>query len=98
MPAGAWGLPQERRRSLLVRPYPLQGPDALADRFVEHRRRGGRDVQRFDVTSHWQADQAVAVFAGEFAEPVFFAAQADNHLAGEVDLPRRIAFGVRAVD
>lgn len=98
MPAGAWGHPQERGRSLLgLMPRP-QGLRPLPDRFVEHGGRGGRDVQRFDMAAHREADQAVAALPREVAEAVFLAAQAEHDLAGEIDLPRRIAGGVGAVD
>ena len=64
-------------------------PRALADRLVEHRCRSGREVR---ASSTWprigRPISAVAALAGQVAQPLLFAADADHHRAGEIDAPR----------
>src|SRR4051794_1748936 len=74
------------------------GGGPLPHGLVEPRRRRGGDVERADPAAHGQADHAVTELAGAGAQPLLLAAEAEDDLAGEVDLPRRIARGVGPID
>src|SRR6202035_4366772 len=71
---------------------------ALAHRLVEQGRRRGGDVQRTHVAAHGEAEQPVADAPGQGAEALLLAAEAEDDLAGEIDLPGGFARGVGAVD
>ena len=73
-------------------------PAPLPDRLVEDGGGGGGEVERLDAAAHRQADPAIAGLAGEASQAVLLAADADHHLAGEVDLPRRVAARLERVD
>src|SRR5207302_10548639 len=79
------------------RAAPPRALQALPQGLVEDRRRGGGDVQRVEAAAHRQADRRVAEGAGALAEAALLAAEAEDHLAGEVELPGRLAGGIAAV-
>ena len=64
---------------------------ALPQRFVEHGRRRGREIERPHPAAHRQADELVADLARVRAQAPLLAADADHHLAGEIDVPGRLA-------
>src|SRR5262249_19303650 len=80
--AGASG-PRNRRPTLPREPLP--------HRLVEQRRRRRGHVERLDTPAHGQADETVAELAGTPAEALLLAAEAEDDLAREVDLPGRRA-------
>src|ERR1700720_1093611 len=84
----------ERPFSLAPAPGTLQ---ALAQGLIKDRRGGGRDVEGGETAPHREADGGVAEGAGAVPEALLLAAEAEDHLAGEVEAPGGLPFGVRAV-
>src|SRR5579864_3591065 len=84
----------ERSFSLAPAPGALQ---ALAQGLVEDGGGGGGDVEGGEAAPHRETYGGVEEGAGAVPEALLLAAEAEDHLAGEVEAPGGLAFGVGAV-
>src|SRR5260370_30509669 len=64
-----------------------EGLQALTQGLVEDCGGGGGDVERGQPAPHREADRGVAETPRAGPQPLFLAAKAKDHLAGEVQLP-----------
>src|ERR1700730_1291714 len=84
----------ERPFSTARAPGALQ---ALAQGLVQDGGRGGGDIEGGEPPPHRQPYRGVAEGAGAVPEALLLAAEAEHHLAGEVEAPGGLAAGIGAV-